>query len=410
MHFFHKNFLAKELIKWQNDGFIDTKTATAIATKYDIDIATNANESNSILRIIAYFFFGCSLLTLVGANWEDIAPDIRTFILIALTTVLNFAGFYNLKNGKDGYGSALLVLASLTFGVSIALIAQIYNLDKNLSNGVLLWAVGTFIVALGSQKSLVMGVGLIASAIWILSSLMQTGVSINFYLIFLLGGIWLALKDSSRLLVFGIFISLSCYIFGNYEAFEIFMYASIFSTLSYTLLMFSLSHFLSKFAQHENASYLSTIAGYSFFTLMLFYFTFASFAENIEFYLNFNEIFSQLNNNFGDMFVIFSLASLGVGFYFRDKILIAVSIFVVLLPFLLAYINATILLSVFIVGAGILLIKNDFVFKGVGLIFYVAIVQYMRLIGDYIGTSLLFLAFAISILIITKTRRKHEKI
>lgn len=52
------------------------------------------------------------------------------------------------------------------------------------------------------------------------------------------------------------------------------------------------------------------------------------------------------------------------------------------------------------------LIKSEYLKSGLLLIFAIAIILYAKLVGDYFGTSLLFLAFGVSTLLI---RRKNEK-
>lgn len=154
MNFYNRNFLAKELDRWQKEDVIDKVTALKIANLYDIDINAHSEKTSFILKLVAYLFFALAFFTLVGAYWEEIPRIGRLVIIFGVLALLNFGGVYYLKKGKDKLGTATLFLGNFCYGAAIALIAQIYNISDEPSGGVLLWSVGAMALSFASKKAL----------------------------------------------------------------------------------------------------------------------------------------------------------------------------------------------------------------------------------------------------------------
>ncbi|CAD7289434.1 hypothetical protein LMG7974_01523 [Campylobacter majalis] len=58
MKFIHKSFLKNEVKQWEKDGIITDDQAEKILAIYNI----KSDENSSILTLLAYLFFGLSLL------------------------------------------------------------------------------------------------------------------------------------------------------------------------------------------------------------------------------------------------------------------------------------------------------------------------------------------------------------
>ncbi|QCD45170.1 DUF2157 domain-containing protein [Campylobacter mucosalis] len=391
MKIWHRNFLKEELLRWRDEGIIDERTSLKIASRYEIDL----NEvSTNILTLIAYFFFGLSLFVLVGANWEEIPDFIRTFLLISLTALLNFAGFLSYQKRKFNQATALLMLGSIVFCASVALISQIYHIDKHLPNGILFCAFGVALLGFSFKDSLVMAFSLIIAIAWVFFSFEYIHKIEPFFAVFILLGIAVLRHSQGQLLSFALLVS--AYIFLIFFKVELLSFNYVLATLSYLLFVASISLFLAKTSYKIVAEifYQSAILGIVVILFCL---------QIKDFYLSYGfEISSYLST----LFIIFTALSLIFAFYYQNLYLLCGAILLGALPFLLNFgVSLELISSIVCVVLAIILIKQGSINYGITLIFTTALIRYVELIGDYFGASLLFLGFAVLLLVVARKRR-----
>ncbi|MGB2553976.1 DUF2157 domain-containing protein, partial [Campylobacter sp. MOP51] len=77
-----------------------------IAQNYDIDLQNVSDKNSFILKLVAYLFFALSLLTLIGANWEELPRLVRLIIVVSVTAFVNLAALYSLKKGNETQSTA----------------------------------------------------------------------------------------------------------------------------------------------------------------------------------------------------------------------------------------------------------------------------------------------------------------
>ncbi len=425
MMIFHKNFLADELAKWREDGLVSDEAAHKIAARYDIDLA-GANERRSfILKLVAYLFLALSLFTLVGANWEELPRALRLIIVLGILAAVNFSGVWAQKNGKETQATTLFFLGNFCYGAAIVLVAQIYHLGEHMPSGVLLWAVGALALGLATRKSIIALQALILALIWFLMEFEFSGVSHEF-LLFIAACAAVLWRDDSRLLTGALFASAFVYIvsFVLYERYfltdlrvEGAFYGVHFFALSYCLLAVCASFLLEKAGKFELAFYLKNIGivcgvGILCFDMSLYedlHFSrpWSYGAQNYEQVLN---GVTFLKSVFGALFAAFCAVSLGLAFYFKKYAAAIVGALLVALPFILdafaGYEEGV--FSLIGVCVAIALIKQNNMKFGITLIFWVAFVRYVDLVGDYVSASALFLVFALVALGVSRISKKRS--
>ena len=425
MMIFHKNFLADELAKWREDGLISDEAARKIAARYDIDLS-GANERRSfILKLVAYLFLALSLFTLVGANWEELPRAVRLIIVLAILAAVNFSGVWVQKNGKETQATALFFLGNFCYGAAIVLVAQIYHLGEHMPDGVLLWAVGVLALALATHKSIIALQSLVLGLIWFLMEFEFSGVSHGF-LLFIVACAAVLWRDDSRLLTAALFASMFAYIvsFVLYERYfladlhvEDAFYGVHFFALSYCLLAVCASFLLERAGKFELAFYLKNIgivcgAGILCFDMSLYedlYFS-RLWSYGFQNYENVLNGVTFLKSVFGALFAAFCAASLGLAFYFKKYAAATVAALSVALPFILdafaGYEEGV--FSLIGVCVAVALIKQNNMKFGIALIFWVAFVRYVDLVGDYVSASALFLVFALVVLGVSRISKKRS--
>ena len=425
MMIFHKNFLADELAKWREDGLISDEAARKIAARYDIDLS-GANERRSfILKLVAYLFLALSLFTLVGANWEELPRAVRLIIVLGILAAVNFSGVWAQKNGKETQATTLFFLGNFCYGAAIVLVAQIYHLGEHMPNGVLLWAVGALALGLTTRKSIITLQALILGLVWFLMEFEFSGVSHGF-LLFIIASAAVLWRDDSRLLTGALFASVFAYIvsFVLYERYFLAdlrvddaLYGVHFFALSYCLLAVCSSFLLERAGKFELAFYLKTVgivcgAGILCFDMSLY--------EDLHFsrpwpygtrnYENVLNGVTFLKSVFGALFAAFCAVSLGLAFYFKKYAAAIVGALLVSLPFILdafaGYEEGV--FSLIGVCVAVALIKQNNMKFGIALIFWVAFVRYVDLVGDYVSASALFLVFALVVLGVSRISKKRS--
>ena len=425
MMIFHKNFLADELAKWREEGLVSDEAARKIAARYDIDLS-GANERRSfILKLVAYLFLALSLFTLVGANWEELPRAVRLIIVLGILAAVNFSGVWAQKNGKETQATTLFFLGNFCYGAAIVLVAQIYHLGEHMPDGVLLWAVGALALALATRKSIIALQALVLGLIWLLMEFEFSGVSHGF-LLFIVASAAVLWRDDSRLLTGALFASVFAYIvsFVLYERYfmtdlrvDDAFYGVHFFALSYCLLAVCASFLLERAGKFELAFYLKNIgivcgAGILCFDMSLY--------EDLHFsrpwpygtqnYENVLNGVTFLKSVFGALFTAFCAASLGLAFYFKKYAAAIVGALLVALPFILdafaGYEEGV--FSLIGVCVAVALIKQNNMKFGIALIFWVAFVRYVDLVGDYVSASALFLVFALVVLGVSRISKKRS--
>lgn len=410
MNFYNRNFLAKELDRWQKEDVIDKATALKIANLYDIDINAHSEKTSFILKLVAYLFFALAFFTLVGANWEEMPRLMRLVLVLFTLGLVNFGGVYYLKNGKDKLGTATLFLGNFCYGAAIALIAQIYNISDEPSGGVLLWSVGAMALSFTSKKALLVAQSLVFATIWFVLKGMGGEFAYEFIVFIALGAYMLYKSDSAFLAIvlladiFFYIVSLCARIsgFNEFYGYDLMFRAPMAATLSlsYALLLVALFSTLVSF--RDRLAHL--VKGFGkYLGIIILIVCLIAYANGDIYELEEDKFWfakAFFYSSFGKVFAVFGIASIALFFKEKNKSGLLLGLILFALPFVFSlgvgYANIFFSLANIIVAA--VLIKNGELTLGLCMIFLVAVVRYFELIGDYLGATALFIIFAFVVL------------
>ena len=170
--------LCREVANWVGEEIISTEQAESICSRYGVDYHNLSRRSYGYHVLVGFgcLFIGLALITLVGANWDEIPRAIRMSGLIALTVGANLLGLIKFRREEMPTAVAWFFLGGLFYGASIMLIAQIYHIGEHYPDGIFWWAMGVLPVAVLLESTLIMILAVSLGFIWFFVE-----SSMNFY-------------------------------------------------------------------------------------------------------------------------------------------------------------------------------------------------------------------------------------
>lgn len=196
--------------RWVEKGIIDKGVAEEIQAE-----AQSQKRGYSFANILVMLGLVClafAAMTFVAANWDVMPRYVRVLLLISAMWAAYGGAIVANNNDSPILADFLAMLGSAVFGATIMLVGQIYHMQGNTKDAVLLWAGGTFLAAvlLRSSASLWLAIGLFT--LWFgLGVKVFFGAGTEFNPLYLLfwaacAGVayWLRARRSAHLLMFGI--------------------------------------------------------------------------------------------------------------------------------------------------------------------------------------------------------------
>lgn len=160
-----KNLIRREARQWVAEGLLDEEQAQRILARYHTGLDDDdPSLASRVLSVVALLFLGLALLLLVSANWEQLPRALRFAALLVVTLALNGVGAARYL--RLGLGGGWLFLGAVSYGASIMLIGQMYHLGEHFPNGVLLWMVGVLPIAVLTRGRLLALLLLALTMLW----------------------------------------------------------------------------------------------------------------------------------------------------------------------------------------------------------------------------------------------------
>lgn len=175
----------KKLIK---DNIIDEKIAQNIEAWYQKDSRENrGGRFMMIFMTIGAIAIGLGLILLIASNWSNFTSLVKTIFIIAIT-LLFYGVWYYFAYKKEWFkktGHSLIFLWSISYGVAIFLLGQIYNVGGNYSSALLLWMIWVIPLAFYTRYTSIFSLGLVLVYAFIFSYIWEN-YTLSWFLIALL--------------------------------------------------------------------------------------------------------------------------------------------------------------------------------------------------------------------------------
>jgi len=126
-------WLKEEVPLWEKNNIISPQQSESILAFYNLKAAEPRKKMDMIkvLTLIGSIFVGIGVIFFIASNWEKMPHYIRTTLILGVTILTLYMGYFfsYMRTGYVNLGKSLLLLASLFWGGTIALIGQIYHLS-----------------------------------------------------------------------------------------------------------------------------------------------------------------------------------------------------------------------------------------------------------------------------------------
>jgi uncharacterized membrane protein len=412
-----KNDIAREAAEWVEESLISEAQAESVCERYDVDYhqVNNSSLGYNVLAGLGYLFIGLAVITILGANWDDIPRAVRMGGMIALTLLTQGFAIRKYLAGDHAGAAGIFILGNLFYGASIILIAQIYHLGEHMPDGIFWWALGSLPFGLLLKSPLVTLLSAILAIIWFFVE-SNMGFYPLLFPIFIAGSLYvLATGKRSMALLLTTVASIGIWFeyslselwrdsrYFQFEAEHVAVSAGLFT------LIYAFSHWLNKKDSVLAKDYGAVLAFWSLRFGLIFMLV-MGFKQPWE-----SLIKADWEHQSTVVLLAFLFSCTALYFANRAKKLLPIAIIVpfYLVSLLMVLISPNdsdaivfqVLYNLALIGTGVWLILkgihdgiSHYFFLGVASILITALMRYIDLIGDYIGGAILFTVFAILLL------------
>ena len=137
--------LEKRLGRWVSAGVVDAGTASRIRT-FEASQAPGERLRWPVLLAVALggALLCAGILLFVAAHWEELSPTARFTLVLFLVALFPVCGSLTAEK-FPALSTTFHAIGTVCLGAGIYLAAQIFNLEENWTNGILLWSAGALV-------------------------------------------------------------------------------------------------------------------------------------------------------------------------------------------------------------------------------------------------------------------------
>ncbi len=156
--------LASDLDRWRAAGFITEVGQRQILA----DMSTRASRFSlpGTLAVLGAVLIGFSAMSFVAANWSGMSKLARLLVLAAGMWSAYGTAAVLFARQLPMFGHAAVLGGASIFGAAIMLVAQMYHMDGNPPDAVLLWAAGALAAGIGFASGPVLGLAMALVGLW----------------------------------------------------------------------------------------------------------------------------------------------------------------------------------------------------------------------------------------------------
>ena len=156
--------LGRDVDRWRDAGYIDADSRSKILA--DVASRRGLISLPAALAILGATLICFSAMTFVAANWQAMSKLAKLLLLLLGMWSAFGAAAVLFSRRLPVFGHAAVLVGTGVFGAGIMLIAQIYHMEGNPPDAVLMWGVGALLsgAAFGSGPALALS--MILMGLW----------------------------------------------------------------------------------------------------------------------------------------------------------------------------------------------------------------------------------------------------
>ena len=169
--------LQSDLARWQAQGWVTDQGATAI--RQDIARQTTGFGLYGALAVLGAILLGLAGMSFVAAHWDTMSKLLRLTLIGGGIAGSYAAAFALFRRQLDGFAHAAILTGIGLFGGAIMLIAQMYHMDGNPPDAVLLWALGALAAGLLLRSNPALATATVLLCIWSIMTVVEDNLQIQ---------------------------------------------------------------------------------------------------------------------------------------------------------------------------------------------------------------------------------------
>ncbi|MGB9408592.1 MAG: DUF2157 domain-containing protein [Terracidiphilus sp.] len=128
------------LNRWQTAGVLDAEVARRIrAWEAEQKRPAGLRWQVIVVLILGAILLACGVVLFVSAHWDEIGPGARFALVLAMVSVFHLSGSWARKRFLS-LSTVMHAVGTISTGVAIALVGQIFNIQEHWPAAVLMWA------------------------------------------------------------------------------------------------------------------------------------------------------------------------------------------------------------------------------------------------------------------------------
>jgi uncharacterized membrane protein len=160
----YRNKVERDLARWQTAGWVSEAGSAAI--RAELQSRKSPFGVAPIFATLGAVLFGFAVMSFVAAHWEGMSKLARLALLLVALWGCYGAAYALFQRRLEVFAQAAVLGGIAVFGASIMLIAQMYHMDGNPPDAVLMWAMGGLLAAVLVQSRPALAATFVLLVVW----------------------------------------------------------------------------------------------------------------------------------------------------------------------------------------------------------------------------------------------------
>ncbi|MEQ1613033.1 MAG: DUF2157 domain-containing protein [Hyphomicrobiaceae bacterium] len=160
----YTNRLGRDVDRWHKAGYLDGDGRTKILA--DVAARRSLISLPQALAILGATLICFSAMTFVAANWQEMSKLAKLLLLGFGTWSAYGAAVILFSRKQPMFGHAAVLVGTGVFGAGIMLIAQMYHMEGNPPDAVLMWALGALLAGAVFQSGPALALSMLLMGLW----------------------------------------------------------------------------------------------------------------------------------------------------------------------------------------------------------------------------------------------------